>query len=88
MPNRWVAAVGPASRARGGGQSLNVFNTSAVLASPEVSTDEQLESVAAIVAHEYFHNYTGNRITCRDWFQLTLKARRAAGAPRPAPAAT
>jgi aminopeptidase N len=54
-------------------KSLNIFNTSAVLASPEVSTDDHLERVAGIVAHEYFHNYTGNRVTCRDWFQLTLK---------------
>ncbi len=54
-------------------KSLNIFNTSAVLASPATSTDDQLERVAGIVAHEYFHNYTGNRVTCRDWFQLTLK---------------
>ena len=51
----------------------NIFNTAAVLASPIMSTDDQMERVAGIVAHEYFHNYTGNRVTCRDWFQLTLK---------------
>ncbi len=52
---------------------LNIFNTSAVLASPETSTDANFERIEAIIAHEYFHNWTGNRITCRDWFQLSLK---------------
>jgi len=54
-------------------KGLNIFNTSAVLASPETSTDANFERIEAIVAHEYFHNWTGNRITCRDWFQLSLK---------------
>ncbi len=54
-------------------KGLNVFNSSAVLASPETSTDMNFERVEAIIAHEYFHNWTGNRITCRDWFQLCLK---------------
>ncbi|MGB3246994.1 MAG: aminopeptidase N [Sulfitobacter sp.] len=54
-------------------KGLNVFNSSAVLASPETSTDMNFERIAAIIAHEYFHNWTGNRITCRDWFQLCLK---------------
>ena len=54
-------------------KGLNVFNSSAVLASPETATDANFERIEAIVAHEYFHNWTGNRITCRDWFQLCLK---------------
>ncbi|MEP0964399.1 MAG: aminopeptidase N [Roseobacter sp.] len=54
-------------------KGLNVFNSSAVLASPETSTDVNFERIEAIIAHEYFHNWTGNRITCRDWFQLCLK---------------
>ncbi len=54
-------------------KGLNIFNSSAVLASPETATDINFERIEAIVAHEYFHNWTGNRITCRDWFQLCLK---------------
>jgi aminopeptidase N len=54
-------------------KGLNIFNSSAVLASPETSTDMNFERIEAIIAHEYFHNWTGNRITCRDWFQLCLK---------------
>jgi len=54
-------------------KGLNIFNASAVLASPETSTDGNFERIEAIIAHEYFHNWTGNRITCRDWFQLCLK---------------
>ena len=54
-------------------KGLNIFNSSAVLASPETATDADYERIEAIVAHEYFHNWTGNRITCRDWFQLCLK---------------
>ncbi|TNF64685.1 MAG: aminopeptidase N [Rhodobacteraceae bacterium] len=54
-------------------KGLNIFNSSAVLASPETATDVNFERIEAIVAHEYFHNWTGNRITCRDWFQLCLK---------------
>ncbi|SIT76566.1 aminopeptidase N [Pontibaca methylaminivorans] len=54
-------------------KGLNVFNSAAVLASPETSTDANFERIEAIIAHEYFHNWTGNRITCRDWFQLCLK---------------
>ncbi|WP_085047337.1 aminopeptidase N, partial [Brevirhabdus pacifica] len=54
-------------------KGLNIFNASAVLASPETSTDANYERIEAIIAHEYFHNWTGNRITCRDWFQLCLK---------------
>ena len=54
-------------------KSLNVFNSKFVLASPETSTDEDIANVQSVIAHEYFHNWTGNRITCRDWFQLSLK---------------
>lgn len=54
-------------------KGLNIFNTSAVLVNPKTSTDAAFQRVEAIVAHEYFHNWSGNRVTCRDWFQLSLK---------------
>ncbi len=54
-------------------KGLNIFNAKYVLASPETATDDDFARIEAIVAHEYFHNWTGNRITCRDWFQLCLK---------------
>ncbi|MEP0203044.1 MAG: aminopeptidase N [Halioglobus sp.] len=54
-------------------KSLNIFNTSCVLCSPQTTTDVGFQTVEAIVAHEYFHNWSGNRVTCRDWFQLSLK---------------
>jgi len=54
-------------------KGLNIFNTSAVLANPRTTTDASFQRVEAIVAHEYFHNWSGNRVTCRDWFQLSLK---------------
>ena len=54
-------------------KSLNIFNTSCVLAHPDITTDAGYQRVEGVVAHEYFHNYSGNRVTCRDWFQLTLK---------------
>ncbi|ARO14796.1 aminopeptidase N [Ketogulonicigenium robustum] len=54
-------------------KGLNIFNTAAVLASPDTATDLDYERVEGVIAHEYFHNWTGNRITCRDWFQLSLK---------------
>ncbi len=54
-------------------KGLNIFNSAAVLASSETATDANFERIEAIIAHEYFHNWTGNRITCRDWFQLCLK---------------
>src|ERR1041385_9139715 len=54
-------------------KGLNVFNDKLVLASPETATDADYASIEAVIAHEYFHNWTGNRITCRDWFQLCLK---------------
>ncbi|NKK83773.1 aminopeptidase N [Rhizobium leguminosarum bv. viciae] len=54
-------------------KGLNVFNDKYVLADPEIATDADYANIEAIIAHEYFHNWTGNRITCRDWFQLCLK---------------
>ena len=54
-------------------KGLNIFNTKYVLAKPETATDADFEAVEGVIAHEYFHNWTGNRVTCRDWFQLTLK---------------
>ncbi len=54
-------------------KGLNVFNDRLILASPETATDTIFEAIESVVAHEYFHNWTGNRITCRDWFQLCLK---------------
>ncbi|MFA7456942.1 MAG: aminopeptidase N, partial [Micavibrio sp.] len=53
--------------------SLNVFNTALVLAHPDTATDADFMRVESVIAHEYFHNWTGNRVTCRDWFQLSLK---------------
>jgi aminopeptidase N len=54
-------------------KGLNVFNSRYVLASPESATDEDYQAIEEVIGHEYFHNWTGNRITCRDWFQLSLK---------------
>jgi len=54
-------------------KGLNIFNTKFVLANPRVATDVDFQGIEAVVAHEYFHNWTGNRVTCRDWFQLSLK---------------
>ncbi len=54
-------------------KGLNVFNTRYILADPETATDGDYDAVEGVVAHEYFHNWSGNRVTCRDWFQLSLK---------------
>ena len=54
-------------------KGLNIFNDKLILASPETATDATYEAIESVIAHEYFHNWTGNRITCRDWFQLCLK---------------
>ncbi len=54
-------------------KGLNIFNSSCVLAKPDTATDATFQRIEAIVAHEYFHNWSGNRVTCRDWFQLSLK---------------
>jgi len=54
-------------------KGLNVFNTKYVLANPKTATDSDYHGIEGVIAHEYFHNWTGNRVTCRDWFQLSLK---------------
>jgi aminopeptidase N len=54
-------------------KGLNVFNTAYCLADPKSATDLDYERIESVIGHEYFHNWTGNRVTCRDWFQLTLK---------------
>lgn len=54
-------------------KGLNIFNSRYILADPDTATDYDYDGIAAVVAHEYFHNWSGNRITCRDWFQLSLK---------------
>jgi len=54
-------------------KGLNIFNTAVVLAKPSTATDKDYETIQGVVGHEYFHNWSGNRVTCRDWFQLTLK---------------
>jgi len=54
-------------------KGLNVFNSKFVLALPETATDDDFVNIEAVIGHEYFHNWTGNRVTCRDWFQLSLK---------------
>ncbi len=54
-------------------KGLNIFNTRYILADPDTATDADYDGVEAVVAHEYFHNWSGNRVTCRDWFQLSLK---------------
>ncbi|NBI43587.1 aminopeptidase N [[Haemophilus] felis] len=54
-------------------KGLNIFNSKFVLANPQTATDEDYIAIESVIAHEYFHNWTGNRITCRDWFQLSLK---------------
>ncbi|MFT7516881.1 MAG: aminopeptidase N [Myxococcota bacterium] len=68
-----IVAVGDFNMGAMENKSLNVFNTAYVLASPQTATDNDYEGIEGVIGHEYFHNYTGNRITCRDWFQLTLK---------------
>ena len=54
-------------------KGLNIFNSKFVLARPDTATDRDFQGIEGVIAHEYFHNWTGNRITCRDWFQLCLK---------------
>ncbi len=68
-----IVAVGDFNMGAMENKSLNVFNTKYVLAKPETATDGDFLGIEAVVAHEYFHNWTGNRVTCRDWFQLSLK---------------
>lgn len=54
-------------------KSLNIFNSVCILASVDTATDNNFFTIQEVVGHEYFHNWTGDRVTCRDWFQLTLK---------------
>lgn len=68
-----IVAVGDFNMGAMENKGLNVFNTKCVLAQSATATDDDFERVAAVIAHEYFHNWTGNRVTCKDWFQLTLK---------------
>jgi len=68
-----VVAVGHFNMGAMENKGLNIFNTKFVLARPDTATDMDYEQIEAVIAHEYFHNWTGNRITCRDWFQLSLK---------------
>ncbi|HMX11487.1 MAG TPA: aminopeptidase N [Burkholderiaceae bacterium] len=68
-----IVAVGDFNMGAMENKGLNIFNTKFVLASPATATDVDFDNVESVVGHEYFHNWTGNRITCRDWFQLSLK---------------
>ena len=68
-----VVAVGDFNMGAMENKGLNIFNTKYVLARSDVATDADFENIDRVVAHEYFHNWTGNRVTCRDWFQLSLK---------------
>ena len=68
-----IVAVGDFNMGAMENKGLNIFNTRYVLASPATATDADFAAIESVVGHEYFHNWTGNRITCRDWFQLSLK---------------
>ncbi len=68
-----IVAVGDFNMGAMENKGLNIFNTKFVLANPETASDVDYSNIESVVAHEYFHNWTGNRVTCRDWFQLSLK---------------
>ncbi|WP_029013860.1 aminopeptidase N [Niveispirillum irakense] len=68
-----IVAVGDFNMGAMENKSLNIFNTKYILARPDTATDTDFLGIETVVAHEYFHNWTGNRVTCRDWFQLSLK---------------
>ncbi len=68
-----IVAVGDFNMGAMENKGLNIFNTKYVLADADSATDTDFQNIDRVVAHEYFHNWTGNRVTCRDWFQLTLK---------------
>ena len=68
-----IVAVGDFNMGAMENKGLNIFNTKYVLANPRIATDADYANIESVVAHEYFHNWTGNRVTCRDWFQLSLK---------------
>lgn len=73
LDNYMIVAVSQFNMGAMENKGLNIFNTSCVLADEEFTTDAAIMHVQSVIAHEYFHNWTGNRITCRDWFQLCLK---------------
>ncbi|UTO18383.1 MULTISPECIES: aminopeptidase N [Acinetobacter] len=73
LDNYMIVAVSQFNMGAMENKGLNIFNTSCVLADEEFTTDAAIMRVQSVIAHEYFHNWTGNRITCRDWFQLCLK---------------
>ncbi len=68
-----IVAVGDFNMGAMENKGLNIFNTKYVLANPKTATDKDFEGVESVIGHEYFHNWTGNRVTCQDWFQLSLK---------------
>jgi aminopeptidase N len=68
-----IVAVGDFNMGAMENKGLNIFNTKYVLARPETATDADYQGILGVIGHEYFHNWTGNRVTCRDWFQLSLK---------------
>ncbi|MBX9897882.1 MAG: aminopeptidase N [Qipengyuania sp.] len=68
-----IVAVGDFNMGAMENKGLNVFNTKYVLADPETATDGDYDAIEGVIGHEYFHNWSGNRVTCRDWFQLSLK---------------
>jgi aminopeptidase N len=68
-----IVAVGDFNMGAMENKGLNIFNARYVLACPDTATDADFQSIRAVIGHEYFHNWTGNRVTCRDWFQLSLK---------------
>ena len=73
LDNFMIVAVGDFNMGAMENKGLNIFNTKYVLAKPETATDGDFQNIDRVVAHEYFHNWTGDRVTCRDWFQLSLK---------------
>ena len=73
LNNFMIVAVSDFNMGAMENKGLNIFNSKYILASPKTATDQDYAGIESVVAHEYFHNWTGNRITCRDWFQLSLK---------------
>ena len=68
-----IVAIGDFNMGAMENKGLNIFNTKYVLAKQETATDEDYMNILSVIGHEYFHNWSGNRVTCRDWFQLSLK---------------
>lgn len=73
LDNFMIVAVNDFNMGAMENKGLNIFNSKYVLARPDTATDRDFQGIEGVIAHEYFHNWTGNRITCRDWFQLSLK---------------